>query len=347
MVGHNRASTKGENTKENTHPFQEDHITLVHNGTVHNHKVMKDTAVDSHAICHYLTEHTPQEAVTHINGAYALVWYDNVAEELRFMRNKERPLFIIHTEDLTVLVSERKMGEWILNRNGVKVNNVEEVKPFVLYSIKKDKLHDINKEELVEPIQHITAWAPYEWEKKETDEKEIKPKEKDKILPVTKATTSILESLESRGLKKNQRFTAYCYASEKLGTSYKNFGIADFDRQEEVIFYANDPYEGANISIIFSNLLDDRKNNSYLLFGHSVLELDVQDEIKTSLNGVRITKEVNAFLHGRNCVSCKSPYTYRTVDYAHIQEVKKDTGFVTSYVYVCPECAPYVDAEAA
>lgn len=347
LVGHNRASTRGENTKENTHPFQENHITLVHNGTVHNHKVMKDTDVDSHAICHYLTDHTPQEAVTHINGAYALVWYDNVAEELRFMRNKERPLFIIHTEDLTVLVSERKMGEWILSRNGIKVNDVEEVKPFVLYSIKKDKLHDINKEELVEPVQHITAWAPYEWKKKETDEKEVKPKEKDKILPVTKATTSILESLESRGLKKNQRFTAYCYASEKLGASYKNFAIADFDMQEEVIFYANDPYEGANISIIFSNLMDDRKNNSYFLFGHSVMELDVQEEIKKSINGVRITNDVNTFLHGRNCVSCKTPYSYRTVEHSYIQEVKKDTGFVTSYTYVCPDCAPYVDAEAA
>jgi len=130
LVGHNRASTRGENTKENTHPFQENHITLVHNGTVHNHKVMKDTDVDSHAICHYLTDHTPQEAVTHIDGAYALVWYDNVAEELRFMRNKERPLFIIHTEDLTVLVSERKMGEWILNRNGVNYRIAEEADPY-------------------------------------------------------------------------------------------------------------------------------------------------------------------------------------------------------------------------
>ncbi len=352
LVGHNRASTRGENTKENTHPFQEDHITLVHNGTVHNHKSMKDTDVDSHAICHYLTDHTPQEAVTYINGAYALVWYDNVVEELRFMRNKERPLFIIHTEDMTILVSERKMGEWILSRNGVKINDVEEVKPFVLYSIKKDKLHDINKEELTEPpvtVSHITAWAPYQWnnKKKETDEEEIKPKEKDKILPITKVTTSILESLESRGLKKNQRFTAYCYASERLGTSYKNFAIADFDMQEEVIFYANDPYEGSNVSLIFSNLLDDKKNNSYFLFGHSVIEEVVQEEIKRSINGVKITTDVNAFLHGRVCVSCKTPYSYRTVEDSYIHEVRKDNGFVSSYTYVCPDCAPFVDVEAA
>lgn len=351
MVGHNRASTRGENTKENTHPFQEDHITLVHNGTVHNHKEMRDTAVDSHAICHYLTEHTPQEAVTQINGAYALVWYDTVAEELRFMRNKERPLFIIHTEDMTVLVSERKMGEWILSRNGIKINDVEEVKPFILYSIKKDKLHDINKEELTEPpvtVTHSTAWTPYQYnQKKETAEEEIKPKEKDKVLPITKATTSILESLESRGLKKNQRFTAYCYASERLGTSYKNFAIADFDMQEEVLFYANDPYEGSNVSLIFSNLIDDKKNNSYFLFGHSVIEEVVQEEIKRSINGVKITTDVNAFLHGRVCVSCKTPYSYRTVEDSYIHEVRKDNGFVSSYTYVCPDCAPFVDVEAA
>ena len=56
VIGHNRHATKGEINFNNTHPFQEGdikrrQITLIHNGTLHSHRHMKNVDVDSHAIC--------------------------------------------------------------------------------------------------------------------------------------------------------------------------------------------------------------------------------------------------------------------------------------------------------
>ena len=44
VVGHNRASTRGATTDENAHPFIEDNICLVHNGTLHSHKQLADVS---------------------------------------------------------------------------------------------------------------------------------------------------------------------------------------------------------------------------------------------------------------------------------------------------------------
>ena len=52
VVGHNRAATKGATTDDNAHPFIEKNICLIHNGTIHGHKELANTEVDSHAICH-------------------------------------------------------------------------------------------------------------------------------------------------------------------------------------------------------------------------------------------------------------------------------------------------------
>lgn len=338
LVGHNRAATKGQHTIDNTHPFQEKNITLVHNGTIFNHKELKDTEVDSHAICHFLTEHTPQELIDSLFGSYTLIWYDTDTNNLHFMRNSDRPLWIVHTKDLTVLVSEAKMAEWILSRTGIVVNDIEEVTPFTLYTINIKDKHVIKKEQLKE--RQLTNLVTYKKKEEEEKEEEIKlPKnKKDKILtPKNKGTLAILESLEKRGLKKNDIFTAYCYNSEPIGESYKNWALADFDMQEEVIFYSKYSFEGETVSLIFKNLVDDIDNNSYYIFGTGA-QLVVASE-KKSLNGVRITEKVHDFLTGRCCSECAKPYTKDTVENAEVFEEKTKDGFVYKYTYVCPTCA--------
>ena len=336
LVGHNRASTKGANTEANTHPFKEKQITLVHNGTIYNHLQLEKTEVDSHAICHYLTEHTPQELVNIVNGAYALVWYDSAQETLFFMRNKERPLYIVHTKDLTVLASESEMAEWIILRNGIDVHDVEEVTPFTLYSISARDLHKINKRPLKEPEKTIFVSVKKKEEK--VEELKIPKNKKDKVLPATtKATQAILESLENRGLKKNDVFTAYCYSSEALGESYKNFAIADFDMQEEVVFYSRISFEGENVSLIFKNLVDDVANNSYYLFGTAV-QIQLKDDVKQTANGVPITEEVDKFLQGKACSSCGGAYIKTDAEFGEIESVATKDGFVYKYTYTCPLC---------
>lgn len=340
LVGHNRASTKGGNTIDNTHPFQEGHITLVHNGTIFNHKELANTEVDSHAICHYLTEHTPQELINTINGAFTLVWYDNKEKELRFLRNNDRPLWIIHTQDLTLLVSERLMGEWILDRMGIDIHNVEEVVPFTLYTIKKNNLHTIHKEVLTKPTPFTIFPVPKKKEEVVNVKKE-EIKKKDKILSTTaKATQTILESLENRGLKKNDVFTAYCYNSIPLGENYKNFAIADFDMQEEVVFYSRIPFENENVSLIFKNLIDDPDNNTYLLFGTAVEVIRSEDAVgKITLNGSLVTKNMDNFLTGRCCSECGKPYDRNTIEQSKVFINQTSAGFIYKYTYVCPTCA--------
>src|SRR5687767_11587128 len=48
VVGHNRKATMGSIISKNAHPFSKDHIILVHNGYIANHKMLdKEVEVDS------------------------------------------------------------------------------------------------------------------------------------------------------------------------------------------------------------------------------------------------------------------------------------------------------------
>ena len=116
VVGHNRAATKGATTDENAHPFIEDHICLVHNGTLHGHKDLANKEVDSHAICHAFAEKGHMDVIPSINGAYALIWYDAKAKKLHIARNDQRPLWLVQTPDADYIASEPAMLIWLLQR---------------------------------------------------------------------------------------------------------------------------------------------------------------------------------------------------------------------------------------
>lgn len=118
MVGHNRAATKGKLDHKNTHPFREGHITLIHNGTLTRHKELANTENDSNAIAVSFAKIGAKETLKKLNGAFTLVWYDSKQNTLNFVRNSQRPLFLISTKDLFVFASERGLAEWICTRNG-------------------------------------------------------------------------------------------------------------------------------------------------------------------------------------------------------------------------------------
>ncbi|MFW3388445.1 UNVERIFIED_CONTAM: hypothetical protein RF648_20880, partial [Kocuria sp. CPCC 205274] len=55
LVGHNRYATAGAINDRNAHPFNHEHITLVHNGTLDDQSLLPDHqkfAVDSENICY-------------------------------------------------------------------------------------------------------------------------------------------------------------------------------------------------------------------------------------------------------------------------------------------------------
>lgn len=129
-IGHNRAKTIGINKDENAHPFVEgDTFAMVHNGTLHNHKNMSDTEVDSHALTIAFKQamekddwkSAMEETLGKISGAFACVWYDQTKHQVCMIRNSQRPLAIVETSTCTLIGSEMAMLHWIALRNTEKI----------------------------------------------------------------------------------------------------------------------------------------------------------------------------------------------------------------------------------
>lgn len=144
MIGHNRKKTIGEVKDETAHPFVVDNtFALVHNGTLFNHKALRDTEVDSQALAIVIKEAFDQDdwksaletTLGKVFGAYALAFYDQKREKAYLLRNSDRPLSLIETDDAWYFCSEGLMGAWILTRNG--------------YAQKDIKIVGVNEHELV------------------------------------------------------------------------------------------------------------------------------------------------------------------------------------------------------
>jgi predicted glutamine amidotransferase len=124
LVGHNRKATRGGINDANAHPFWvEDKLVLVHNGTMYgDHKKHADTAVDSHAIAHVLSEEKDVEvALNKVNAAFALIWYDVEEECLKVVRNDERPMNFMETDTAYFLASEASMLRYVAEKHDLKV----------------------------------------------------------------------------------------------------------------------------------------------------------------------------------------------------------------------------------
>lgn len=125
-IGHNRFATMGNKADhDNAHPFQEDHITMVHNGTV-DRWTLKDLEghgsdgieVDSHMVCVTIAKLGIEEAVKKFSGAFSLVWWDAKERSLNFLRNEKRPMYIAHLRDGTMMwASEEAFIKVLIDRD--------------------------------------------------------------------------------------------------------------------------------------------------------------------------------------------------------------------------------------
>jgi predicted glutamine amidotransferase len=130
-IGHNRKKTIGAISDETAHPFVVDKkFAMVHNGTLHDHEKLANTAVDSEALAIHIYKHLElagdkvgdvskafEEALGKVSGAYAIAAYDQVRNRVYLLRNKDRPLSLIETDNAWYFMSEPLMGGWILSRN--------------------------------------------------------------------------------------------------------------------------------------------------------------------------------------------------------------------------------------
>ena len=111
VVGHGRYATRGKINAKNAHPFVHKHITLVHNGTIYNglsyaKKEEEEIEVDSHALAVAIAERGIEEALTDINGAYAVIVHDAEEGCLYIARNKDRPLWMYEADSRFYFMSE-------------------------------------------------------------------------------------------------------------------------------------------------------------------------------------------------------------------------------------------------
>ena len=143
-VGHNRAATKGALKASNAHPFREEHIILVHNGTIFNQEELDTTVeVDSHAITKALAKADAVSALESIHGPFALVWYDTKMRTLNLARNNDRPLFLLEYAGFWVFSSEPGLPYWLNGREGRKSIGTPRLVP--TKKILQIKLDEIDK----------------------------------------------------------------------------------------------------------------------------------------------------------------------------------------------------------
>lgn len=153
MIGHNRKATIGKIQDETSHPFVIDKkFAMVHNGTLQNHKKLADTVVDSEALAIHLStvltgtpsKEAVEEAFGKVEGAYALVAFDQPSNKLFITRNSQRPLAFIETDEAVYWASEWGMMSWIMTRNGIDVTKAKS------YLADENKLYalDLEKGEL-------------------------------------------------------------------------------------------------------------------------------------------------------------------------------------------------------
>jgi len=150
IIGHNRKATVGKIEDATAHPFVVDSkFAMVHNGTLYNHKKMHDTTVDSEALAIHLstvlttgyTKDKLEEELGKVDGAFAVVAYDQPSNKIYITRNSQRPMAFIETDDAIFWASEYGMLSWILSRHGVDVSKAKcsIAKEDTLYTIDLDK----------------------------------------------------------------------------------------------------------------------------------------------------------------------------------------------------------------
>lgn len=100
LAGHNRKATVGKVNYDNAHPFNHGEIIMMHNGTLKSQGGLEKAGqfgTDSECIAYNLSQVEPdnvEEVINKLNGAFALVWWDNRDETLNFIRNSERTLYV-------------------------------------------------------------------------------------------------------------------------------------------------------------------------------------------------------------------------------------------------------------
>jgi predicted glutamine amidotransferase len=163
VIGHNRSSTIGETKDANAHPFIEDHITMVHNGSVRNFRTLNsgsDSNVDSAHICAAIAKFGAEDVLPQLDGPAVLVWHDNKKNTFNFFRNEKRELSYAFDKDGTMWFA----SEWPMLYALALRNNIIIVDDYAFDNVSTDTwitfdMKDITKPD-VKKVHKKTSFFP-------------------------------------------------------------------------------------------------------------------------------------------------------------------------------------------
>lgn len=151
VMGHGRAATRGTVTVENAHPFhikeREGEIIFMHNGTLHSYQTLGSIyqhAVDSEYLGTMIARHGAEKALSEIDGAMAVMWWDIKEQTFNFYRNTERPLhYMISKSGEIYLNSEKWVLEFLNHRYklGIPDKDIYQLQDMIHNSYKVNGKH--------------------------------------------------------------------------------------------------------------------------------------------------------------------------------------------------------------
>jgi hypothetical protein len=146
LIGHNRATTVGETNVDNAHPFNYGSIFGAHNGTLTWTKDLIDDDtfdVDSKSLFNHIAQKGVEDAWKSFYGAAALTFFDKEKDITYLIRNSQRPLFIVESEDGKCMfwASESWMIDIAAQRCKVKLNRDEKTKKMIVRPLKENTLY--------------------------------------------------------------------------------------------------------------------------------------------------------------------------------------------------------------
>lgn len=168
-IMHHRAATRGSINHENSHPFehsdQKRYLIGVHNGSLSNSKTYYDGInfeVDSD-YAFYRIFKEGKAAFKHLNGAYALVWYENDGR-VRIACNGERQFSFapVVGKNVILIASEPGMLYWLAERNDLKVEAIVTPEPHNLLTFNLEgNLREFESEPIDKPQVEVVASANF------------------------------------------------------------------------------------------------------------------------------------------------------------------------------------------
>lgn len=364
LFGHNRAATRGSITTEFAHPHKVDNIVLMHNGTLWTHRHLADVASDSLAITTAFSKEDPKIVIPKLNGAFALIWYDSKNKSYHWVRNKERPLFLIETASSYVLVSELDMGLWILNRNDAKIISTKEILPYEYYSFKH--------EGTIEVVQlKKTKEYPEKTGKENTIINGFNVKSKEEIdlaeeLKKNNITKDSIVSVEYYWVEPTahnnvwKRYVGLIVNTSIEVSTYSNTNLIDEQeitgKASNIITYTDDAFPTVIVTL-FNN---DKKKRTALTVVKTTENTKQEETIPLkTLNGISFTPEIKKQVekHGA-CYACNDSISQNDIPKSLLiireQEVTKpkfdkasgiyygtEQSHKLTYKLYCPKCVSF------